>query len=828
MPIDESAAPTYYSGSFPNPLMPKEILNRKDTGVAVARAIYNSCIDGENSFYYRRNSIFSQNRIFGAGKQPFQTYLDLLGVDGKQSFLNLDYHPRPVAPKFRSILVNDIMNRLETVNCTGLSLTIQERKNLKKAEAAFRMEHGDFIQTAEESSGMKFTNPNDFTPENDDELELWSQLNDKEKEELLMEEGIEFILYNNDQNAIKKEIAEDLVDTALACEYTYFDGRKRIRCKRIRPEYLVYGTTNTLNFRNMPYMAHLERMSIVDVRAMYPDYPEKELYQRAYQFKGLYGNPDGLIDFIVDFESSYTRPYDSYLIDVLFFEYKVIKTIDYTKGVDKNNNPIFDLYKKTNGTNPNKKSYKITIPTIYKGAWLTGADDVMCWGEMENLIRNNEDCEDVRFSYAVYMLNNNGDMLPVSPMQSIRSSIIQMDLAILKIQHTLATTPPNGMKMDIDAITELDLGTGLKNVGPMKLREIWLQTGDTYYSGSKISGDNANRNPIEQNINQIGDKITQYINVYNFELGCIRDYIGINEVKDGSEVNPRLGLGVMQGQLQASNTATAHIYNGYISIRTDVCKSVAIMLWDALSTDNTNDMYIKLLGKKNADFIRYNKELTKSNYLTKISTNMSQDDRVFLEKNIEMALGQGKIELEDALMVRKYAETNIEYAIRYLSFMQKKRAQAIQKQQMQLAQQQQQATAQQSQAMMQQKQSDEEAIDKRDLAKVDKKGSMDMAALKQQLINAALLESMKSGATIPPYVQSLIDEQIQSQVNQQETEIEALTNALELHDLQITMQQQQAEEQQAAMEAQQQAQEQQMQPEQGMEQPQEQEQGMPA
>jgi hypothetical protein len=794
---DENVMPQFYQGSFPNPLLPKNIMDRPETGVAVARAIYNSCIDGENSFYYRRNSIFAQCRVFGAGKQPFQTYLDLLGVDGKQSFLNLDYHPRPVAPKFRSILVNDIMNRLETVNCTGLSLTMQERKNLKKAEAAFRMDHGDYIQAIEEQSGMKFTNPSDFTPENDDELELWSQLNDKEKEELLMEEGIEFILYNNDQNAIKKEIAEDLVDTGLGCEYTYFDGRKRIRCKRIRPEYLVYGTTNTLNFRNMPYMAHLERMSIVDVRAMFPNYPEKELYQRAYQFKGLYGNPLGLVDFVIDFETAYTRPYDSYLVDVLFYEYKVIKSIDYTKGTDKNNNPIFDLYKKTNGNNPNKKSYKITIPTIYKGAWLTGADDVMQWGEMENLIRNNEDVEDVRFSYAAYMLNNNGDMLPVSPIQSIRSSIVQMDLAILKIQHTLATTPPNGMKMDIDAITELDLGTGLKSVGPMKLREIWLQTGDTYYSGSKISGDNANRNPIEQNINQIGDKIQQYIGVYNFELGCIRDYIGINEVKDGSEVNPRLGLGVMQGQLQASNTATAHIYNGYISIRTDICKSVAIMLWDALSTDTTNDMYIKLLGKKNADFIKYNKELTKSNYLTKISTNMSQDDRVFLEKNIEVALSQGKIELEDALMVRKYAETNIEYAIRYLSFMQKKRAQMAQKQQMQLAQQQQQATAQQAQVMMAQKQQDEKDIDDREIKKVDKKGSLDMVSLKQQLINAALLENMKSGAVLPAYVQNLINEQMAAQINEQETQIEQIENALQLHDLQVTTQQIQAQEQQA-------------------------------
>lgn len=802
----ESQAPPDFKGQFPSPLLPKAIMKLPETGYACAQAIYQTCIYGANSYYCIRNTKFAENRTFAIGRQPFQTYLDLLGVDGKMSFMNVDFHPRPVAPKFRNILVNDIMARMESVDCTGLSQSIQTRKDDRKNQMAFKMKHADFIKVAEQSSGMQFSdNGEDFTPETEDELELWSQLNDKEKEELLMSEGIDFVLYNNDAKACKKEIAEDLVDTGLACEFTYFDGRKRIRTKRIRPEYLVYGTTNTLNFRNMPYVGHVERISLLDVRAMYPDYPEKKLYQLAYQFKGLYGNPDNLVDYIVDFELAYTRPYDSYLIDVLFFRYKVLKQIDYTKGVDKNDNPIFE-FRKSDGSNPRKQPYKAYIPTYYQGAYLLGADDMLSWGEMTNLIRNNEDVEDISSGYGIYMLNNNGDMLPMSPMESIRSNIVQMDLAILRMQHTLATTPPNGLKMDVDAIMDLNLGRGLEKIGPMKISEIYQQTGRVYYSGSKISGDAANKTPVEQLISSYGNMLNDQIEVYNFELNCIRDYLGINEIKDGSGVPDRLGLGVMQGQINASNMSTAHIYNGFVSIRTDTVKSIAILLWDALNTPETNDMYIKLLGKENADFIRYNKDLTKSNYLTQITVNMSQADMAWLDNLCTVAVQQKQMMPEDALMVRKYAQFNFEYAVRYLSFIEQKRAKAAQQAEMQAQQQQQQATAQLQDQQAQAKSQQDEAVDQRAMAMTKAKTNGDHVLLIQQLINAALLEQQATGAPLPTYVQLAINKQLAAHIPDQLNQIEEMENQLQENDLQMLGQQQAMAQQQSQQAAQQQEQ----------------------
>src|ERR1700676_5606892 len=103
------------NGNFPSPILPKEELNKPETGLQVGKAIYETSIYGANSYYSIRNNLFAERRVFAAGKQPIQTYLDLMGVDGKNAYANFSYHPRPIAPKFRAILVNDIMAKIEQV-----------------------------------------------------------------------------------------------------------------------------------------------------------------------------------------------------------------------------------------------------------------------------------------------------------------------------------------------------------------------------------------------------------------------------------------------------------------------------------------------------------------------------------------------------------------------------------------------------------------------------------------------------------------------------------------------------------------------------------------
>jgi hypothetical protein len=750
----------FEKGVFPSPILPNNIKNSRSYGISVARSIFAATIDGTNGYYQKRNDMFKTSRAFASGKQPMARYWEIMGINPAEAFIKLEYHPRPIAPHFRDILINSIMERVERVDCTGLSLEIKQRKEDKKNDAAFRMKEKEFIGAINQETGVEFEDPNAFVPENEEELDMWLELNDKEREELLMEEGINFVLYNNDWEDIKKEVVGDLVDTALAATQNYFDGVNRIRLKRIKSEFLFYGTTEGLNISaKVPYCGHMERMSIVDVRCMWPNIPEKELYKAAKNNINSNGNPSNLGDWNSAWEdvNVNSRPYDGYLVDIMFFEYRATKYITGVKGKDNNGRKIFDL-KEGKASNPNKQPFSYPIPTIYSGAWIVGTDLLPKWGEMENLLRSNEDKEDVRFSYSIYMLSNDGTMLPKSPMGYLESSIINMDIAILKIMQLMATTPPNGVQMDIDSVLDLDLGEGIGKTNPMKLREIRLQTGDRYYSSKGIDGENKNP-PMQDATYSMGSSLGEYINIYNFEFNNIRTYISVNEAVDGIGVGERQGMNVMNNQIKASNTATSHIYGGLISIMGNSVKGIAIRLWDTLKSADANSMYMKLLNKANADFIKKRKDITDSNYDVMIKVGSPANEMAQLEQNIERSLGAGLIQLEDSLIIREYAKTNVKKAIKYLSFVTKQRAKQAQEAQAKQAQEAQAIQGQQAQQQMQLAQENQQKSDEMAIAKEAAKGKISRDTIYQNLVSQALLKNMETGFAIPAFVQKLIDRQ---------------------------------------------------------------------
>jgi hypothetical protein len=81
---------TNYKSSFPDQVVPNEEKQSLEYGLQVARAI-----EGE---WFRNN-------------QSIQKYKDELSINGDLSYLNLDWKPVPVIPKFVDIVVNGMSQR---------------------------------------------------------------------------------------------------------------------------------------------------------------------------------------------------------------------------------------------------------------------------------------------------------------------------------------------------------------------------------------------------------------------------------------------------------------------------------------------------------------------------------------------------------------------------------------------------------------------------------------------------------------------------------------------------------------------------------------------
>ena len=84
-----------------------------DYGLKVAKAIEQEWFNydrGSNKYRTNHND-FHNLRLYARGEQSIQKYKDELSINGDLSYLNLDWKPVPIIPKFVDIVVNGISER---------------------------------------------------------------------------------------------------------------------------------------------------------------------------------------------------------------------------------------------------------------------------------------------------------------------------------------------------------------------------------------------------------------------------------------------------------------------------------------------------------------------------------------------------------------------------------------------------------------------------------------------------------------------------------------------------------------------------------------------
>ena len=84
-----------------------------DYGLKVAKAIESEWFyTDKGSYRYNSNrNEYHKLRLYARGEQSIQKYKDELSINGDLSYLNLDWKPVPIIPKFVDIVVNGIAER---------------------------------------------------------------------------------------------------------------------------------------------------------------------------------------------------------------------------------------------------------------------------------------------------------------------------------------------------------------------------------------------------------------------------------------------------------------------------------------------------------------------------------------------------------------------------------------------------------------------------------------------------------------------------------------------------------------------------------------------
>ena len=193
---------------------------------------------------------------------------------------------------------------------------------------------------------------------------------------------------------------------------------------------------------------------------------------------------------------------------------------------------------------------------------------------------------------------------------------------------------------------------------------------------------NPGKVPIQQISNGInGGKLQSLITTYNYYMQMIRDVTGLNEARDGSTPDKNALVGIQKLAAANSNTATRHILQSMLFITAEVAECLSLRVADIIEYSPTKEAFIRALGSHNVATLEEMKNLHLYDFGIFIELMPDEEDKARLENNIQAALNQGSIDLDDAIDLRNVR--NVKLANQLLKM--KRKAKAARDQQAQQA-----------------------------------------------------------------------------------------------------------------------------------------------
>jgi len=669
----------------------------EEYGLKVARAIKHEWFSRSTARYSDNISKFSSNlnnfhqlRLYARGEQSIQKYKNELSINGDLSYLNLDWKPVPIIPKFVDIVVNGMAQRSYEINCFSQD-QYGVSKRTEYMESILRdMRSREFNELAMQQLNMDlYENPVDTLPDSEEELQLHMSLNYKQAVELAEEQAINVLMEGSNYDLVRRRCLYDLVTVGIGATKTTFDFSEGARVQYVDPADLVYSHTESPYFEDIYYIGETKEIPINELVKEFPELTESEIEEIAN--KG--------IDPI-----NYKSLRDKNKLHVLYFNYKTYMNDVYKLKTTKSGGE--KVIQKNDTFNPPQdkegdfQRIDRVVETLYEGVYVLGADKLLRWRMCPNMMRSQSDFGKVKMNYQIVAPRiYNGKIESLVSRVTGFADMIQ--LTHLKLQQVMARMVPDGVFLDVDGLAEVDLGNGT-NYNPQEALNMFFQTGSVVGRSFTSEGDpNPGKVPIQQISNGVnGGKIQSLIQTYNYYMQMIRDTTGLNEARDGSMPDKNALVGIQKLAAANSNTATRHIIQSMLFLTAESAECLSLRIADIIEYSPTRDAFIQAIGAHNVATLNEMSELHLHDFGIFIELLPDEEEKQILENNIQQALAQKLIDLDDAIDIRE--TRNLKLANQLLKVKRRKkqeRDQAIAAQNMQ-AQAQAQAAAGQEAAKM--------------------------------------------------------------------------------------------------------------------------------
>ena len=672
--------------------------------------------------------------MYARGEQSIQKYKDELSINGDLSYLNLDWKPVPIISKFVDIVVNGIAERTYDIKAYSQDPFGVSKRTAYMESILGDMRSQEINDFAAEAFGINlYENAKETLPDSQEELDLHMQLTYKQAVEIAEEQAINVLMEGSNYEWIKKRFFYDLTVLGIGAVKSSFNTSEGVVIDYVDPADLVYSYTDSPYFDDIYYVGEVKSIPVNELAKQFPHLSESDLED---VMKNKSTNKSNR--YSVDKEDNNT-------IQVLYFNYKtymneVYKVKETGTGSDKiipkddNFNPPSD---KEGGYSKLLRS----IECLYDGAMILGTNKLLKWEMARNMLRPKSDFTKVKMNYAIVAPRiYNGKI--ESLVGRITGFADMIQLTHLKLQQVMSRMVPDGVYLDADGLAEIDLGNGT-NYSPQEALNMFFQTGSVIGRSFTSEGDmNPGKVPIQEiTSGSGGNKIQALIGNYNYYLQMIRDVTGLNEARDGSMPDKNALVGVQKLAAANSNTATRHILQSGLFLTAEIAECLSLRISDILEYSPTADAFVQAIGAHNVATLDEMKNLHLYDFGIFIDLMPDEEEKMLLENNIQQALAQQSIELEDAIDVREIK--NVKLANQVLKLRRKKKMERDQIMQQQNIQAQAEANMQTQQASAELEVQKNQAKTQTDAQLEQMKSQMESQKMEQEVMHKKELMALE-------------------------------------------------------------------------------------
>jgi len=659
--------------NFPSQVVSDQEKISPEYGLKIAKAIEQEWFDGAHSNRYLDFQRKYHNlRLYARGEQSIQKYKDELSINGDLSYLNLDWKPVPIIPKFVDIVVNGMSERIFNVKAYSQDQYGVSKRTEYMDSLIRDMKSREFNDMAATLFNVDlYENDPAMLPDTEEELSLHMQLNYKQAVELAEEQAINVLLEGNKYDLTRRRLLYDLTVLGIGCVKTGFNWSDGATVEYVDPANIVYSYTESPYFDDIYYIGEVKTVPINELAREFDHLTSEDLEQ-------IQSGPTKARGGVYNTRRSVN---DKNKIEVLYFNYRtymndVYKIKETSTGGKK-------AIKKAGSFNPpaeKQRDYtrvQRAVECVFEGAIVLGTDKVLKWRKAENMMRDKSNFNKVKMNYTLV-----APRMYEGRIESIVSRITgfadMIQLTHLKLQQVMSRMVPDGVYLDADGLAEIDLGNGT-NYNPQEALNMFFQTGSVI--GRSFTGDgdpNPGKIPIQQIANGAGqNKIQSLIQTYNYYLQMIRDVTGLNEARDASVPDPKSLVGVQKLAAANSNVATRHILLGSMFLTAEVAEALSLRISDILEYSPTAEAFVHSLGAHNVATLKEMSELHLYDFGIFLELEPDEEEKQMLENNIQTAIAQGLIDLDDAIDVREVR--NVKLANQLLKITRKKKQEREQK-----------------------------------------------------------------------------------------------------------------------------------------------------